>query len=193
MLKGFILEDCHTGQAEEKGFWRWLSLELMNAGYDLKSTLLLQAKFSLPGTWKEVSSLAPKNQSWQVPLWASRGSFSRDTIKQIYYCTSFSSQGMQAKTPSKPLIYQIQIKDNQCQEIALKKKSCHYALHWLRAVEALPGQGCCPSDAGGNQHLWAGMGSTKVQSTTYKQGESAGKTWALLVSRCAYQNSSLFQ
>lgn len=35
--------------------------------------------------------------------------------------------------------------------------------------------------------LRAGMGSSKVQSTTYKQGDSAGKTWALLISRCADQ------
>lgn len=36
---------------------------------------------------------------------------------------------MQAKTPSKPLIYQIQTKNNQCQEEALKKKkvvTVHY-------------------------------------------------------------------
>lgn len=38
------------------------------------------------------------------------------------------------------------------------------------------------------------MGSEKVQSATYKREDSAGKTWVLLISRCADQNPlSLFQ
>ena len=126
--------------------WRWLLQELRNAGYDLKSTSLLQANLCSPGIEIPISVLKvyAGKAGWRT------ASFRRHEKAELLL-HRLRLPRAEGCNISKTTIYQIQTKNGQCQEEAQRnKRRC--LQQWLRAVRSLPGQVCLPSEAGRNHH-----------------------------------------